>query len=209
VSVTLVLASRNAKKVREMDRILRSAGLDVNVVSAQDVAPEMPDVAETEPTFMGNALLKARAVAAHTGLMSVADDSGLCVDELQGMPGVLSARWAGIAKSDEANLLLLLEQLSDTPSERRGAQFRCAVALVTPQGREITVEGQMVGRLINEPRGTGGFGYDPIFVPEGHDITTAQMDPETKDAASHRGDALRQLVPLLRDLLSTEPASGT
>jgi XTP/dITP diphosphohydrolase len=209
VSVTLVLASRNAKKVGEMDRILRSAGLDVTVVSAQDVAPNMPDVAETEPTFMGNALLKARAVAAHTGLMSVADDSGLCVDELQGMPGVLSARWAGIAKSDEANLTLLLEQLSDTPPERRGAQFRCAIALVTPQGHEITVEGQMAGRLLTEPRGTGGFGYDPIFVPDGHDMTTAQMDPETKDATSHRGAALRQLVPLLKELLTPAPAPGS
>jgi XTP/dITP diphosphohydrolase len=202
VSVTLVLASRNAKKVAEMQRILRDAGLDVVVVSADDVAPDMPDVPETEPTFAGNALLKARAVAARTGLMAVADDSGLCVDELRGMPGVLSARWAGSAKSDEANLTLVLEQLADTPDERRGAQFRCAVALVAPDGREITVEGRMQGRVIHEPRGGGGFGYDPIFVADGFEVTTAEMDPVTKDSVSHRGDALRRLVPLLRDLLA-------
>jgi XTP/dITP diphosphohydrolase len=204
VTVTIVLASRNVKKIREMDRILRAAGLDVDVVSADALAPDMPDVAETEPTFVGNALLKARAVAARTGLMSVADDSGLCVDELQGMPGVLSARWAGLAKSDEANLRLLLEQLSDTPAERRAAQFRCAVAVVTPQGIEITVEGLMSGRLTFAPRGSGGFGYDPIFVPEGYDLTTAEMDPATKDALSHRGDALRKLAPLLQELLEAQ-----
>ena len=202
MTTTIVLASRNAKKLKEMNRILTDAGLDVHVVSTDDVAADMPEVAETENTFIGNALLKARATAAHTGHIAVSDDSGLCIDELNGMPGVLSARWAGSLKSDEANLRLVLDQLSDIPDERRAAHFVSAMAVVTPDGREVTVEGFMHGRITREPRGDGGFGYDPIFVPNGYDITTAEMDPATKDATSHRGDAIRQLVPLLKDLLS-------
>lgn len=201
MSTTIVLATRNAKKLIEMDRILRAAGLDVHVVSADEVAPHMDDVAETENTFAGNALLKARATARHTGHISVSDDSGLCIDELNGMPGVLSARWAGAKKDDAANVALVLDQLSDVPEQRRTAQFRCAMAVVTPDGREVVVEGVMAGRINFAPVGDQGFGYDPIFIPSGHDLTTAQMDAQTKDSMSHRGDAIRKLIPHLKALL--------
>lgn len=201
MSTTIVLATRNAKKLIEMDRILRAAGLDVHVVSADEVAPHMDDVAETENTFAGNALLKARATARHTGHISVSDDSGLCIDELNGMPGVLSARWAGAKKDDAANVALVLDQLSDVPEQRRTAQFRCAMAVVTPDGREVVVEGVMAGRINFAPVGDQGFGYDPIFIPLGHDLTTAQMDAQTKDSMSHRGDAIRKLIPHLKALL--------
>jgi XTP/dITP diphosphohydrolase len=157
-------------------------------------------VPETESTFEGNALLKARAVCSATGVPAVSDDSGLCVDALNGMPGVLSARWSGGA-GDVANLELVLAQLADTPDDRLGAQFRCAVALVLPDGREAVVDGEMRGRLVREPRGTNGFGYDPIFVPDGEERTSAQMSSPEKDAISHRGNALRALLPVLRDLL--------
>jgi XTP/dITP diphosphohydrolase len=199
----IVLASRNAKKIVEMDRILDEAGLHVEVVGI-DAFDGVPEVAETEATFEGNALLKARAVCAATGVPAVADDSGLCVDALNGMPGILSARWSG-GKGDVANLELVLAQLGDTPDERLGAQFRCAVALVLPDGREAVVHGEMPGRLVREPRGTNGFGYDPIFVPDGEDRTSAEMPSAEKDAISHRGKALRALVPVLRELLPDGP----
>jgi XTP/dITP diphosphohydrolase len=199
----IVLASRNAKKIVEMDRILDEAGLHVEVVGI-DAFDGVPEVAETESTFEGNALLKARAVCAATGVPAVADDSGLCVDALNGMPGILSARWSG-GKGDVANLELVLAQLGDTPDERLGAQFRCAVALVLPDGREAVVHGEMPGRLVREPRGTNGFGYDPIFVPDGEDRTSAEMPSAEKDAISHRGKALRALVPVLRELLPDGP----
>ncbi|MFN8148419.1 MAG: RdgB/HAM1 family non-canonical purine NTP pyrophosphatase [Candidatus Nanopelagicales bacterium] len=202
----VVLASRNAHKIEEMARILDDAGLHVEVVGidAFDGVVDVPEVAETEATFEGNALLKARAVCAATGVPAVADDSGLCVDALNGMPGILSARWSG-GGGDVANLELVLAQLGDTPDERLGAQFRCAVALVLPDGREATVHGEMRGRLVRAPRGTNGFGYDPIFVPDGESRTSAELSSEEKDAISHRGNALRALVPVLRDLL---PPSG-
>ena len=202
----VVLASRNAHKIEEMARILDDAGLHVEVVGidAFDGVVDVPEVAETEATFEGNALLKARAVCAATGVPAVADDSGLCVDALNGMPGILSARWSG-GGGDVANLELVLAQLGDTPDERLGAQFRCAVALVLPDGREATVHGEMRGRLVRAPRGTNGFGYDPIFVPDGESRTSAELTSEEKDAISHRGNALRALVPVLRDLL---PPSG-
>ena len=192
----LVLASRNVKKAVEMQRILAEAGLDVQVLSVADF-DGVPEVAETGATFEANALLKARAVCAATGLTAVADDSGICVDELNGMPGILSARWAGRHGDDDANLELLLNQLADTPEERLGAQFRCVIALVTPDGVEHVVEGEMRGRLVRERQGVNGFGYDPIFVPEGFDRTSAQLSAAEKDAISHRGKALRALVPLL------------
>ena len=202
----VVLASRNAHKIEEMARILDDAGLHVEVVGidAFDGVVDVPEVAETEATFEGNALLKARAVCAATGVPAVADDSGLCVDALNGMPGILSARWSG-GGGDVANLELVLAQLGDTPDERLGAQFRCAVALVLPDGREAVVHGEMRGRLVRAPRGTNGFGYDPIFVPDGESRTSAELTSEEKDAISHRGNALRALVPVLRDLL---PPSG-
>ncbi|MGD9957051.1 MAG: RdgB/HAM1 family non-canonical purine NTP pyrophosphatase [Candidatus Nanopelagicales bacterium] len=202
----IVLASRNAHKIEEMDRILAEAGLHVEVVGI-GAFPEgsVPEVPETESSFAGNALLKARAVCAATGVPAVADDSGLCVDALNGMPGILSARWSGGLvpgrSTDVANLELVLAQLGDTPDDRLGAEFRCAVALVLPDGREATVDGIMRGHLVREPRGTNGFGYDPIFVPDGEVRTSAELSNEEKDAISHRGNALRALVPVLRDLL--------
>ena len=198
----VVLASRNAHKIEEMARILDDAGLHVEVVGidAFDGVVDVPEVAETEATFEGNALLKARAVCTATGVPAVADDSGLCVDALNGMPGILSARWSG-GGGDVANLELVLAQLGDTPDERLGAQFRCAVALVLPDGREAVVHGEMRGRLVRAPRGTHGFGYDPIFVPDGEERTSAELTSDEKDAISHRGNALRALVPVLRDLL--------
>ena len=192
----LVLASRNVKKAVEMQRILAEAGLDIEVRSVADF-DGVPEVAETGATFEANALLKARAVCAATGLAAVADDSGICVDELNGMPGILSARWAGRHGDDDANLQLLLDQLADTPDERLGAQFRCVIALVTPDGVEHVVDGEMRGRLVRERQGVNGFGYDPIFVPDGFDRTSAELSAAEKDAISHRGKALRALVPLL------------
>jgi len=198
----VVLASRNAHKIDEMARILDDAGLHVEVLGL-DAFDDVPEVPETEPTFEGNALLKARTVCLATGVPAVSDDSGLCVDALNGMPGVLSARWSG-GKGDAANLELVLAQLRDTPDDRLGAQFRCAVALVLPDGREATVHGEMCGHLVRDPRGTNGFGYDPIFVPDGENRTSAEMSSDEKDAISHRGNALRALVPVLRDLLPSD-----
>ena len=192
----LVLASRNVKKAVEMQRILGEAGLDIQVLSVADF-DGVPEVAETGATFEANALLKARAVCAATGLPAVADDSGICVDELNGIPGILSARWAGRHGDDDANLQLLLDQLADTPDERLGAQFRCVIALVTPDGSEHVVEGEMPGRLVRERQGSNGFGYDPIFVPDGFTQTSAELSAAEKDAISHRGKALRALVPLI------------
>jgi XTP/dITP diphosphohydrolase len=138
----------------------------------------------------------------HTGLPVVADDSGLAVDALNGMPGVLSARWSGAAPTDERNLTLVLEQVADVPDERRGAAFLCAAALVLPDGTEHVVEGRLDGTLVRAPRGTNGFGYDPVFQPLGETRTTAEMDPPEKDAISHRGRAFRALAPLIAAELS-------
>jgi XTP/dITP diphosphohydrolase len=186
----LVLATANRDKLIELTRILAAGHVGVRVVDLGEF-PGAPDVAETGATFAENALLKARAIASFTGLPSVADDSGICADAMNGMPGVLSARWSG-AQGDEAkNLRLLLDQLSDVPDERRGAHFYCAAALVLPSGREHVTDGTLRGQLIREPRGTNGFGYDPIFVPAGDERTTAEMAPAEKDAISHRGRAVR------------------
>jgi XTP/dITP diphosphohydrolase len=198
VADAIVLASRNAAKLRELARILAEQ-VTVGLVGLDDY-PDAPDVAETGATFEENALLKARAIAAHTGLAAVADDSGLCVDALNGMPGVLSARWAGGHGDDEANLDLVLAQVGDVPDARRGAHFTCAAALVVPHGAtsaEYVVTGQVDGRLIRERRGSGGFGYDPIFLPDGFDLTTAEMTARQKDAISHRGRAFRALAPFI------------
>jgi XTP/dITP diphosphohydrolase len=192
----LVLATRNPGKLAELRRILAAAGVSAAVTDLDDV-PGMPEVAETGRSFTENALLKARAVAAFTGLPAVADDSGLCVDALNGMPGVLSARWAGSHGDDEANLRLLLAQLADVPAGERGAQFVCVAALVLPSGGEHLVEGTVRGQLTRSPRGGNGFGYDPIFVPDGFEVTTAQMSGGEKDKISHRGKALRALAPVI------------
>ncbi len=193
----LFLASRNAGKLAEMQRILRAHAPDLVVVGLDEVATYDEPV-EDRPTFEGNALLKARAGLAATGLPSVADDSGLCVDALNGMPGVLSARWSGPPKSDDRNNELLLAQLGDVPDERRGAYFACAVAFCHPDGTEAVVRGEMHGRVIRERRGDGGFGYDVVFEADEHPGTTsAELTPEAKDAISHRGKALREIAPLI------------
>ncbi len=196
----VVLATRNAGKVLELRRILVAAGLDIELVG-MDQFPDVPDVVETGATFIDNALLKARAVYEATGLIAVADDSGLTVEALNGMPGVLSARWAGRHGDDEANLELVLAQIADVPDERRGAAFVCAAAAAGPDGAVAVAEGLMEGSLIRERRGSNGFGYDPIFVPYGREVTSAEMSAADKDAISHRGEAFRALVPLLADLL--------
>ncbi|HLH57902.1 MAG TPA: RdgB/HAM1 family non-canonical purine NTP pyrophosphatase [Streptosporangiaceae bacterium] len=195
----LVLATRNPHKVVELRRILSGAGLAVNLTGLEEF-PGAPDVAETGITFAENALLKARAIAAFTGLPSIADDSGLCVAALNGMPGVFSARWSGRHGDDRANLDLVLAQLSDIAGPGRGAWFDCAAALVLPGGQERVVEGRLEGCLATGPRGTGGFGYDPIFVPDGEERTTAEMTPGEKDAISHRGRAFRALAPVIAEL---------
>ena len=199
---TVVLATRNAAKLRELARILgaedggtQDRGTQIRLAGL-DEFPGAPDVPETGATFEENALLKARAIADYTGLPAVADDSGLCVDALNGMPGVLSARWAGGHGDDKANLELVLAQVADVPGTRLGARFVCAAALVTESG-EWVVTGQVEGRLIRAPRGSGGFGYDPIFLPDGFDQTTAEMTAEAKDAISHRGRAFRALTPFI------------
>jgi XTP/dITP diphosphohydrolase len=197
---TIVLATHNPGKLAELRRILTASRVEVDVADLDD-HPDMPEVAETGYTFEENALLKARAVAAHTGLPAVADDSGLCVDALNGMPGVLSARWSGRHGDDEANLRLLLAQLADVPADRRAAHFYCAAALVLPSGSEHVTEGTVHGWLTDAPRGSNGFGYDPIFVPDSSGLTTAQMPAEEKDAISHRGRALRALAPVIAALL--------
>jgi XTP/dITP diphosphohydrolase len=216
----LVLATGNKHKLTELTRILAASGVRVELAGLAGF-PGAPDVAETGATFAENALLKARAIARFTGLPAVADDSGLCVDALNGMPGVLSARWAGRHGDDEANLDLVLAQITDVPDTRRGAHFACAAALVLSSGLEHVAEGTVGGRLTREPRGTGGFGYDPVFVPDPAELnaaygtpaeaaagdgglaglTTAEMPPAAKDAVSHRGRALRALVPAIAEAL--------
>lgn len=196
----LVLATANLGKLAELNRILTDGHIGVALAGLGEFAGA-PDVAETGATFAENALLKARAVAAFTGLAAVADDSGLCCDALNGMPGVLSARWSGGHGDDGRNLRLLLDQLADVPDERRGAHFTCAAALVQPSGHEHVTEGVLRGRIVREPRGTNGFGYDPVFVPDGYDQTTAEMTPARKDAISHRGRAFRALAPTIASLV--------
>ena len=188
---TVVLATANAGKIAELRRIIAGAVELVGIDGAYEPGPE------TGATFAENALAKAREAVRHTGLPAVADDSGLAVDALAGMPGVLSARWAGRHGDDRANLELLLAQLADVPAERRGAAFVCAAAFALPDGRGDVVMGELRGTLLREPRGTGGFGYDPVLVPLGATETTAELPPEQKDAISHRGKAFRLLVPRL------------
>jgi len=199
----VVLATRNAHKVDELRRILAPSGIEL---VGLDEFPDFGEVAETGETFAENALLKARAAADATGLVAIADDSGLTVEALNGMPGVLSVYWAGRARDDAANLRLVLEQIEDVPEERRGAAFVCAAVAAAPDGRVLIVEERVEGALLREPRGDRGFGYDPIFVPTGEQRTTAQMSPEEKDAISHRGAAFRALVPRLVELLDSTPA---
>ncbi|MCW2584424.1 MAG: Nucleoside-triphosphatase [Klenkia sp.] len=196
----LLLATRNAGKLVELQRLLTAAVPGVEVLGLRDVE-EYPEAPETGATFAENALLKAREAVRHTGLPAVADDSGITVDALNGMPGVLSARWSGRHGDDPANTALLLGQLADVPDERRGAAFVCAAAVVTPGGVERVLEREWRGVVLREGRGSNGFGYDPVFVPAGGDRSSAELTPDEKDAASHRGQAFAALVPVLAELL--------
>jgi XTP/dITP diphosphohydrolase len=197
-----VLATRNSHKAEELKRILQELDLDCELLTVADF-PGAPEVEETESTFEGNALLKARALAKFTGLAAIADDSGICVDALDGNPGVLSARWSGATENvDKANLDLVLEQTKDVASEKRGAQFVCAAVAVFPDGKELISIGEMAGSLLTAPIGENGFGYDPIFVPKGFEISTAQMSAAEKDAISHRGKALNQLAHQISEVIS-------
>ena len=205
----LVLATHNKGKLRELRELLRGQvpGLDVDTQVVDAGAVGAPDVAETGVTFAENSLLKARAVAEATGLVAIADDSGLSVDVLGGAPGIFSARWSGRHGDDAANLRLLLDQLSDVPDEYRGAAFVCAAALAVPAaaadgGREVVEYGQLEVSLLREPRGEGGFGYDPVLQPSGLDRSCAELTPEEKNAISHRGQAFRALLPSIVEALA-------
>jgi XTP/dITP diphosphohydrolase len=203
----VVLATKNAQKLAELRRIVAAEAPDVRVLGLADVAA-YPEPAETERTFEGNALLKARACVAATGLPALADDSGLAVDVLNQMPGVRSARWAGPGASDQENNALLLRQLADVPADERTARFVCAMALALPDGSEHVCIGDMRGRIAVSPAGHNGFGYDPLFVADGYAMTNGELEPSVKDAISHRGRALRAILPvLLTELRRLQPAA--
>lgn len=194
----VVLATHNPHKVEEFGHIVAATRPDLEVV-----AYDGPEPVEDGVTFAENALIKARAAAAHTGLPALADDSGICVDALGGAPGAFSAYWAGHRKDAAANLDLLLDQLSDIADPRRTAHFTSVIALVVPGGGEHVVEGVWPGRLATQARGAGGFGYDPIFIPDGQsgaERTAGELTAAEKNAQSHRARAFRALAPLLRDL---------
>jgi XTP/dITP diphosphohydrolase len=197
--VKLLIASGNAKKVVELRRLVAQAGLSLDVVGLAD-EPPYEEPAEDGDTFEANALIKARAGTAVTGLPTLADDSGIEVDVLNKMPGVRSARWAGPGASDTDNLELLLRQIADVEPARRRGRFVCAMALVRPNGTEEVLRRTMEGVVIDAPRGGNGFGYDPIFVTDGHSVTNAELSPDEKDAVSHRGQAVRAMLPLLARL---------
>ncbi|RRJ88855.1 RdgB/HAM1 family non-canonical purine NTP pyrophosphatase [Gulosibacter macacae] len=189
----IVLASRNAHKLEELRRILAPTLGEIELVGDDGPGP-----VENGVTFEANALIKARAAAQRTGLPALADDSGIAVDVLGGSPGIFSARWAGPQRSDADNLDLLLWQLSDVADEHRGAKFVAAAALVMPDGREVAVRGEWPGSILRERRGAGGFGYDPIFLPEGSERAAAELDAAEKDALSHRRRAFEALAPHLQ-----------
>lgn len=196
----VLVASRNAKKLRELQRVLDGAGIAGIELVGLDAVPPYPEAPETGATFEENAAAKARDGAVATGMACIADDSGLEIDALRGMPGVLSARWSGAHGDDGANTALVLAQLSDVPDDRRGAAFVSACAFAVPEGDSVAVtvvRGEWRGAIARAPRGENGFGYDPVFVPEGESRTAAELSAEEKDAASHRGRALALLVPAL------------
>jgi XTP/dITP diphosphohydrolase len=208
MSLEFVLATHNAKKVREFQRIIGE-----RMPQAVVLPYEGPEPVEAGVTFEENALIKARTAAAHTGRISLADDSGIVVDVLGAAPGILSSRWAGQAASDEANVRLLLDQLGDIRRPNRGAEFRCTIALVVPdavipRGHEFVAEGRWRGTLAYEPRGSHGFGYDPIFEPEGREITSAELTPDEKNAQSHRARAFEALLPELDRLAARLSGEG-
>ena len=203
----VVLATHNLKKLVELRRILAAADPSVRVLGLAEL-PGYPEPAETERTFEGNALLKARGCVAATGRAALADDSGLAVDVLNGMPGVRSARWAGAGASDEDNNALLLRQLDDVAEGDRGASFVCAMALVLPDGAEHVRAGTMDGVLLAAPEGENGFGYDPLFVARGQQVSNARLPPDVKDRISHRGRAVRAIVPVLLAEIARRGADG-
>ena len=203
MSKKLLLATRNQGKVIEFKRILDAlAPGEIDLVGL-DQFPGLPDVDETGTTFEENALLKAREMSTATGLPAIADDSGLCVDALHGAPGIFSARWAGEHGNDQANLEKVLEQLRDVPEDSRGAYFICVAALYLPDGSTHCEEGRFYGDILRAPIGENGFGYDPIFRPQGMEISSAQMSAEAKDAVSHRGKALRAIAPFVLKALKS------
>lgn len=214
----LHVATHNAKKLKELARVLEAAGVEgIELVSSEDLLG-YPEPVEDGRTFADNALIKARVGAKETGLVTLADDSGLSVDELGGMPGVLSARWSGKHGDDEANNELLLAQMADVPDKRRAAQFVSVCAVVTPEGDEYLEKGVWKGRLVRKATGDNGFGYDPLFIPEEEDArvagtddkprTSAELSAEEKDALSHRGKALAALVPALAELARAAERKG-
>lgn len=197
----LVLATRNQGKVKEFQRLIQEHSQDIEVIGL-DSFPDLPEIEETGDSFEANALLKARAVAEFTGLPALADDSGLCVDALNGDPGIYSARWAGVHGDDVANNAKLLDQLSGV--NERGAQFKCVVALVIPMenGEQVLIEtGSISGFIVDEPRGEHGFGYDPLFAPHGSSLTFGEFPHGEKDKISHRGQAFRKIAPLISKAL--------
>ena len=197
----LVMASRNQGKLVELQRILATIAPSIDLVSVSQF-PDIGDVAETGSTFEENALLKAETIAMKTGLPAIADDSGLCIDALAGKPGVFSARYAGTHGDDQANREKVLREMLDVYEENRGAQFVSVVALALPDGRNEMCRGEIRGDICYAPRGDGGFGYDPIFVPEGLSQTMAELSAEKKDEISHRGRALRAMAPIIAELLT-------
>jgi XTP/dITP diphosphohydrolase len=203
MSHKLVLATRNQGKIVEFRRILDAIAPDAIELVGVDQFPDLVDVEETGTTFEENSLLKARYTCQTTGLPAIADDSGLCVDALNGDPGIYSARWAGKHGDDQANLEKVLEQLKDVPDEKRTAYFVCVASLVLPDGREHVAEGRFQGHILHAPVGDNGFGYDPIFQPLGLSISSAQMSAEEKDLVSHRGKSLRSIAPHVIQLLAS------
>ena len=199
----LLLATRNKGKIEEFRRILEDIAAGQIELVGLDQFPSLHDVAETGSTFKENALLKAREMCAASGIAAIADDSGLCVDFLNGDPGIYSARWAGVHGDDAANTLKVLNSLADAPDEKRGAHFTFVAALALPDGRTHTEEAHFDGWILREPVGEHGFGYDPIFRPEGYEISSAQMSAEAKDAISHRGKSLRAIAPHVISLLNS------
>ncbi|WP_345764147.1 RdgB/HAM1 family non-canonical purine NTP pyrophosphatase [Diaminobutyricibacter sp. McL0608] len=199
MTVRVVLATHNAHKVEEFQQILGASAPELEIV-----AYDGPEPVEDGVTFADNALIKARGACAHTGLPALADDSGICVDVMGGAPGIFSARWAGHHADAVANRRLLLDQLSDLGEGKRGAHFTATIALVLPSGEERVVEGLWPGVVATTESGEYGFGYDPIFIPAGHDVTAAELDPAAKNAESHRARAFERLIPAIRTLSNRE-----
>lgn len=206
----IVLATRNLGKVAEFERLLKDLtdqnGIEPIKVLGLSHFPQMPDVEETGATFVENSLLKSRAVAKYANLPAIADDSGLCIDYLNGDPGIFSARWAGEHGNDAANNAKVLKQLEGVPTEKRGAYFTCVVTLVFPMGHknegvEVIESGKLSGTLAFEPKGSGGFGYDPLFLPMGFEVTMAEISPAAKDEISHRGRAMRKITPQITQFI--------